>query len=144
VWLAPFFSGVLLANFVSAPKGTFKLVRWVFIPVFAIILAAPFTFRWPKQATIAFGFSWMFAVNFIIFACYRGHCSAVNRFLSHQLWSPLAKMSLSIYLVTPMVQIVRVITRSESFKSFTATGTVWALIVMFLNYNLYVVDSCSR
>jgi hypothetical protein len=132
MWIAPFFSGVLLAN-MSKTKMTFKIPRWIIIPVIATFLVSPFTYRWSKAPIVVFGFMWIISVNFIIFACSTGRCVVVNRFLSLNLWSIPAKMSLSIYLIAPIVQTARVVTRTEPFKSVTTTGTVRTFFG-FLNY----------
>lgn len=42
---------------------------------------------------------WSIALSYIIFACVHGYGGAVNWFLSHQFWLPIARLSFSIYLV---------------------------------------------
>lgn len=51
---------------------------------------------------------WAIAIAYIIFACHNRKGGILNRFLSLQMFQPLAKMSLSIYLSHRIVQIVSV------------------------------------
>jgi hypothetical protein len=122
-WMVSFFSGVLLANIQG--KTVSRSLRWVLYPTTGLVLLSIFTSQWPKQLLIVFGFAFIFSVNFIIFACFQGFGGAVNRVLSHKLWTPLAKMSLSFYLIAPILQLGRLSAKNEPFTAVTDFGTVW-------------------
>jgi peptidoglycan/LPS O-acetylase OafA/YrhL len=56
---------------------------------------------------------WSIAVIGIIFICHYGHGGIINDILSWKLWSPVAKMGLSIYLVTAGIQYIEISLWSE-------------------------------
>lgn len=48
---------------------------------------------------------WSLSIGWIIIACHFGLSKIINRFLSNTFWIPIAKISLSLYLIHPLVQM---------------------------------------
>jgi hypothetical protein len=80
--------------------------------IFAFTCLYPST----KVLTTCYLAIFIFATSFIIYACHNGHGGLVNDFLSSKYWMPLAKMSLSIYLVMPGIQTYNIVMKKRPLE----------------------------
>lgn len=85
---------------------------------------------------------WSLSVGWIIVACHFGVASVVNKILSNKVWIPLAKISLSLYLIHPAVQMNFVATHplETNFElSSIVSVIVFFITALFLMVKLSVV-----
>lgn len=92
---------------------------------------------------------WSLSVGWIIVACHFGVGSIVNKILSNKAWIPIAKISLSLYLIHPAIQLNYVATHPLE-TNFELSGIVCVLFicnkfVQYLTFMLFfTVDQLSQ
>lgn len=64
---------------------------------------------------------WSLAICYIIFACINNSGGIINRFLSHPLWQPLARISYAAYLMQYLTLLPIMIATTNSAYDFSET-----------------------
>ncbi|CAG9811485.1 unnamed protein product [Chironomus riparius] len=125
----PFLVGMLLGYLLMDKKFTIvnqKITRLItrsllaFSIIFFLIYPVPLEPLSPlishkfEAFLLIFGhFFWSIGISVLIFSCHHGHCGFINKFLSSQIWTPVAKMGLSFYLVSAGIQYMIASFRQE-------------------------------
>ncbi|CRK88313.1 CLUMA_CG002092, isoform A, partial [Clunio marinus] len=143
--MGPWIVGVLLGYFLYIHRDTkLKLNKyknaalWILsisVLVSILMLGQPLRQKINNQSSLTFNaiyiaFSrllWSIAISWIIFACYKLKTGGIVRwFLSLPYWQPLARMSLSMYLVHPIYQMTAMINHKD-----VITYEIWPMLHVY-------------
>lgn len=136
-WLSGIVLGFVLFKYqdrkieISRCTNTILWIASVGILTCVIVLAQPLNQR-SNDTSLAFNAfylafhrqSWALAICWIIFACHKLKTGGIIRwFLCLPQWKPIARMSLSMYLVHPLYQLTAIMNQKDSL-----TFEIWLMV----------------
>lgn len=87
---------------------------------------------------------WGLATGWIIYSCYFELNPRLNSFLSHKIWKPLSELTLSIYLVNPIVMMAYTVRQPkidfgifDFVKNFVVICIASTLFEKFIRKNIH-------
>lgn len=83
------------------------------------------------------------AVAVVATLCFRGDAPALNAFLGHPFWVPLARLSYGAYLIHPIVLNFMVLTRATKVGFNELRGVEWAPTFSLSISYLFLLYKCS-
>lgn len=87
--------------------------------------------------------SWSVAVGWIAFACIKGYGGPVNKILSWSIWTPLARLTFSTYLVHSIVIIVYAFSLRTRVNATLFTMTVHNIAFTVISFTVGLVFSLA-
>jgi peptidoglycan/LPS O-acetylase OafA/YrhL len=78
--------------------------------------------------------SWALACSWIIVLCHFGKWKSVNKFLSSEIWKPLEKLNLSIYLIHPIFLVRFIVEKNAPTSNYDPIEIVSSLSQSYLFY----------
>ncbi|KAG5670010.1 hypothetical protein PVAND_000297 [Polypedilum vanderplanki] len=129
-----FFSGILLSyildrKFENSLMKNEKFINFMLYITIIPMFVYPFVHPMDRNLEIFYSFFYIFAVNFIIFACYRGFGGIINQFLSSNMFIVPSRVILSFTLCLPLIQGFRTLLELEAFDVFTPFDMVKTLVI---------------
>jgi peptidoglycan/LPS O-acetylase OafA/YrhL len=157
-----FLIGIIIGFFIdkfekNQTKFFSKHIQNLFWLNFGFIIACPFVATLMSSMNFRFSevisfdkpivffileLSWSLACSWIIILCHFGKWKSVNKFLSSEIWKPLEKLNLSIYLIHPIFLIRFIVEKNPptakfgpiEFVSSSPQSYLFYLVKTFFSY----------
>ncbi|XP_070509072.1 regulator of hypoxia-inducible factor 1-like [Chironomus tepperi] len=107
---------------------TFTIIFFLIYPIPLEPLSPLISHKFEVFLLIFGHFFWSIGISILIFSCHYGHCGFINQFLSSRVWTPIAKMGLSFYLISAGIQFMIASFRKEP----QSIANEFSLILQFL------------
>jgi peptidoglycan/LPS O-acetylase OafA/YrhL len=149
--IAPFIIGMITKLILEQYHSTLSTIKIILCTIISILLAMICIFfpfysdYFPKFIMIIYQSlsrqCWSIAIGWLIYACYTNQDGLVNKFLSWPIWTIIARLSYSAYLIHTTIMLVQVYNRLSTvhYQTSVILNTFLSQTILTLFISLFVV-----
>ncbi|CAF3972930.1 unnamed protein product [Adineta steineri] len=149
--IGPFIIGMITRLIIEQYHSTLSKIKIILYTIISIILAMiciyfPFYSNYfPKFFGIIYQSlsrqCWAIAVGWLIFACSTNHGGLINKILSWPLWTIIARLSYSAYLIHPIIILIQVYNHLTTihYQTSIVLNNFISQIILTLFTSIFVV-----